>query len=782
MVAFDIILTAKALARSDEVNISVTRVMELSAVYELLLLLLSGKDAETYNMYAKLPRPGPVGSPSNAIKSLKQKNKLSSSPSDESSSSRSESKTGEETKENNFFDGYELAFGAFLTLTSGPFAAQVRAAMCDNPEKYERAWRLLLLCPGSAANSGLKYSLHFIDGGLGGGGQGGKNVNDHIIGRYLSRLYISFLENTNYAVVFLEQVNKWNVTQHFFERLHLPSMARFLDFFLDTPTNGIKLKMDGGMLAAALFDEDKALTTSYFMQGVMSKPMESSTRVNDLLKDQFCENADVAEKLVGSVFRKLGSPPSASRQLCRGLDVLTAIVESHDGGCVSVGEEEWQEHDCALAAMPLFKMIVDKVPFCVQVLLDHILEGDEQGTDGDAFIMRTPKKKTSTTKKTEDDISSIRLPVPVMQIAKFLVSLVRLECAFVDKYLLQHKVLQALVSLFYCHKDSPILLAAISGTFTFLLLHKHPVTNELQSYRRKKGDKLRRDLIDNTIFFSNATTMLESKRTNHTEDSFGFMVLLLNVLKRSNEEIKDEGVKSWIKQHLEKHNKIAFGKPSGPFDVQESEAVVQEVLASPKADGNFDCDGFKIQTDGEITIESPFKITMREDDERRAMEESKRNEQLKRVKKRVVNQEKVSKKVASERHSSRMQRANKRMQGGSLSDDEEEGGIDHREGRLGRMFSSPSGMPSSLPSLSFSSSDEENEIDFGSEELAAHNDRIFRQLSNGSTNSLDNEDDTPGWHAVTPKGKSLSSAAIFDTPSPYGSGADVSSGGRGDHK
>ena len=569
---------------------------------------------------------------------------------------------------------YELAYGAFLALTSGPFAADIRTAMCEDVARYALAWRVLLLCPSPTDPSRL-CTLRFITQDM-----RADPIEENIISRYLSRMYVSFLESSSAAATFLEQVDRFDATSLFFSRLRLPAMARFLDFFFDTALDAHTkyLHLDTIQLVDALFDADSAMTAASLIQGSMSKAMCNESRANDLLKIDMYENDDVAPILVDQTFVELSSLPLTSINTSSALDALTAMVRAHDDGCVTMGAYT-PRHDCPTASVSFFKVLVQKIPACV-VCLEHNASGS--------------------------------VNIHILQVIALLGAMIRLECAFVDAALLEHRALHALVRLFFACAQTPMVVTALGDIFASLLLHKHPVTNELQSYRRRPGDLLRREFLDRTGFFKRAMVHLDSLG-DAREDAVPVLLLLFNVAQRSPEKITAPTVQKWIAANLPRLNVRAFGKVSGPFEAMaDSRAVEQEVLASPKSGGTFDCDGFEIEYEDDFSADffhplSPFKITDDEDDAlSRFLEEgSKVSEKTSPTIKFPVRVP-ISPDVASARHSERMKIAAKRF---SEVDSDEEGDEPMRRGGLQKMLSSPGRLPTSLPSLKFSSSDEEDD-------------------------------------------------------------------------
>ena len=98
---------------------------------------------------------------------------------------RDEGKLQRSASSNDLFNGYELAYGAFLTLAYHESSStQIIESMCNDPAKYDRAWKLLLL-----------YSPHKID------------TLDNIVSRYLTKLYFCFVGNERFRETFIRNLN-----------------------------------------------------------------------------------------------------------------------------------------------------------------------------------------------------------------------------------------------------------------------------------------------------------------------------------------------------------------------------------------------------------------------------------------------------------------------------------------------------------------------------------------------------------------------------------------------
>ena len=129
-------------------------------------------------------------------------------------------------------NGYELAYGAFLTLAYHESSStQIIESMCNDPAKYDRAWKLLLL-----------YSPHKID------------TLDNIVSRYLTKLYFCFVGNERFRETFIRNVNIKNLLQY----IELPSILRSLKSFVTPSKNkdDIFRKEDVAYLISTLFMED----------------------------------------------------------------------------------------------------------------------------------------------------------------------------------------------------------------------------------------------------------------------------------------------------------------------------------------------------------------------------------------------------------------------------------------------------------------------------------------------------------------------------------------------
>ena len=95
-----------------------------------------------------------------------------------------EGKLQRSASSNDLFNGYELSYGAFLTLAYNEASStQIIESMCNDVKKYKRTWKLLFLFSDN--------KIHTID---------------NIVSRYLTKVYFCFLTNDKYRPIFVEQL------------------------------------------------------------------------------------------------------------------------------------------------------------------------------------------------------------------------------------------------------------------------------------------------------------------------------------------------------------------------------------------------------------------------------------------------------------------------------------------------------------------------------------------------------------------------------------------------
>ena len=461
-VSYQIVNVATELANNGN---DVVYFNSVSNVCDLLTLLISGKNSFNY-------------------KNAKQ--------TDEGKLQRSASS-------NHLFNGYELSYGAFLTLADNEASStQIIESMCTNVKKYFRAWKLLFLVADN--------KIHTID---------------NIVSRYLTKLYYRFLTNDDFRTIFIQQLNLESLLSY----IEFPSMATFFEelFLVTTQNNDDIIQSDNitNLILSKLFityDDNVPFNTSKLLIKIIAQG-SYDTNACEKIKNDIYENKNVATHFIGKTIEQVqkhvhnnkikykhrnnNSRYNKGEEEAIGLgfyalDVMTALVKAYDGGCVvvrdnDIDEGKWDDskkkkkkekekyEDCQISQLPFFNVLLVQIGQFVAILQELI----------------------------EDDDTGHHCPVYCMEITRFLSSFVRLECSYIDDVILKHDILNIFVKLFFKYLKNNMLLAQIVETFTVLLLNKNPITSELLSYRRKENDTLRRFFLDETNFISSSIKILD---------------------------------------------------------------------------------------------------------------------------------------------------------------------------------------------------------------------------------------------------------------------------------
>lgn len=671
----------------------------VSNVCDLLLLLLSGK------------------------KSFNHKNTLQ----------RDEGKLQRSASSNDLFNGYELAYGAFLTLAYHESSStQIIESMCNDPAKYDRAWKLLLL-----------HSPRKID------------TLDNIVSRYLTKFYFCFLGNELFRKTFIQNVNIINLLQY----IELPSMASFVEELCLTPSknnDNIFRKDDVAYLFSTLFimgDDNLPFNASQLLTNIIQN---SSYEMNacEIIKQEIYENERLATQFIGKTLEQIREYVCNANDEQNvfglyGLHALTAIVRSYDGGCVVVQEEgdlsneeklgnrddnedfKQQFTDCQIAELPFFNILFIQIGQFKDIV-EQAIDKDERG---------------------------LHCPFYCVEVIKLFSSLVRLECKYADHVMLRHGILKLFVTVYFKYLNNTTLLVHLTETFSFLLLNKNPATSELLSYRRKSDDILRRAFLDDTSYIRSAIKTLDEfltkleqakrQRSASFEQKFGdtgdqatpshqdyhienvpsfiieargSLVYMLNVIQHGVEKVKNIKWNNWIKRNIKTLNMVVYLEDKGPFE--KSENKMEESLKRQASDEftndeiKLDCDCFEVDDDQNIVNYSPTNSPLSSPTNKRQLEDSyfesnlakygygfsndgDDNEAVVAVDKTHV----VSKEVATTMHSKRMSRAKRR----SYLDDDDGDDDDDREHIVSSSKKKIGSVTFNLPSLSFSSDDEEDD-------------------------------------------------------------------------
>jgi hypothetical protein len=711
-VSYQIVNVATELANNGN---DVVYFNSVSNVCDLLTLLISGKNSFNY-------------------KNAKQMD---------------EGKLQRSASSNDLFNGYELSYGAFLTLADNEASStQIIESMCNNVKKYIRAWKLLFLVADN--------KIHTID---------------NIVSRYLTKLYYCFLTNDDFRTIFIQQLNLKSLLSY----IEFPSMATFFEelFLVTTQNNDDVIQSDNitNLILSKLFvtyDDNVPFNTSKLLMKILT---QGSYDINacDKIKNDIYENKNVATHFIGKAIEQVqnhvhdnkikykhrnnNSRYSKGEEEAIGLgfyalDVMIALVKAYDGGCVVVrnnnmDEGKWDDsnkkkkknkyEDCQISELPFFNVLLVQIGQLVAILQELI----------------------------DDDDNGDHCPVYCMKITIFLSSLVRLECSYIDDFIMKHDILNIFVKLFFKYLKNNMLLAQIVNTFTVLLLNKNPITSELLSYRRKENDTLRRLFLDETNFISNSIKILDkglklpnldvlSKRS-HRSNSFeeknqqensnrsylktsnvvfnkknlsivegkASLIYMLNVIDQGIEKIKNLKTKNWLKHNMKKLNLLMYMKEEGPFDKNEEE--LGEELKRQVSDDFinddlvFDCDGFQLDDDQNIVNYSPTNSPLSSPTNKHQVDNSYFERNLKKygfsndgddedddvmdlVKKETI----VTKETATLNHSARMKRRSFLNNDDDDDDDEYHGLRRNNKQKVGKVIFN-------LPSTELSSSDEDED-------------------------------------------------------------------------
>jgi hypothetical protein len=648
-----------------------------------------------------------------------------------------EGKLQRSASSNDLFNGYELSYGAFLTLAYNEASStQIIESMCNDVKKYKRAWKLLFLFSDN--------KIHTID---------------NIVSRYLTKVYFCFLTNDKYRPIFVEQLKLENLLSY----IEFPSMASFFEELFLTPTNSnddiIRNDDTTNLIMSNLFityDDNIPFNTSKLLVNILSKA-SYETNACEKIKNDIYENKNVAVRFVGKTIEQVQNTVYNYKHKTKknnielgfyALDVITALVKGYDGGCVVVRDNNVDEgkfesnnnnlqyEDCQVSELPLFNVLLVQIGQFVEIL-EELVESEDNAN---------------------------HCPIYCMEITKFFSSLIRLECSYVDDIIMKHNILDLFVKLFFKYLKNNMLLAHIVDTLTFLLLNKNPTTSELLSYRRKENDSLRRFFLDKTNYISKSIKLLdkslklptletltrksgrsnsfEGKNQHHDGDNNNnkkknlsiiegkaSLVYMLNVIDHGIEKVKNLKSKHWLKHNLKKLNLSIYTKEEGPFDKNDEEfgEELKRQISEDFINDDlvFDCDGFQLDEDQNIVNYSPTNSPLSSPTNKQQVDDSYFEKNLKKygfsndgdeddddimdlVKKKPI----VTKETAKMNHSARMQRRS------FFNDDDDDDDDDVYHGNRGRTNNNKKKVGKvmfNLPSSSLSS-DEEDE-DNNSEEV-----------------------------------------------------------------